>query len=403
MDTRILTTFPTGGQPSPRITPFNHLRNFDVREVPGLSGAAATKLNRWWCCRCVETGYEDRIGIANNSTDPCFKENCRHAKCHNCLASPSHNIQDAVRTFGGLHASPRFIDPVYWECPCGEWAANRFSEAHATMGMSLCASQSCPFRYRSPQTSTLQPDSIVLNGYGQRLGTADQTIAVQGGPWHWQRKGLGDGANALLEAFRVRAQQKRSLPHPHPQQQQQHQPSLLAKVSGPQSMLPPISTASSLSNVESCNIIWKEGEPAPRYPYRPAPPTLVPGMSVVKTNNKRSNPMDGAPDEENSESAYKTAYLAGIRRNPVISMCDSGGSGGGVVRGGNDMGGRSTMSPPTGLTSGIRPPPARSHFSGGPTVGSADHVQIQMQMHMGLPTTMATTQAQAATAFFTRW
>ncbi|KAK4211902.1 hypothetical protein QBC37DRAFT_319188 [Rhypophila decipiens] len=377
MDTRILTTFPTEGQPSPRITPWSHLRNFDVREVPGLSGAAATKLNRWWCCRCVEAGYEDLIGIANNSTDPCWKENCRHAKCHNCLASPNHNIQEAVRTFGGLHASPRFIDPVYWECPCGEWAANRFSEAHATMGMSLCASQTCEFRYRSPQTSTLQPDSIVLNGYGQRLGTADQTIAVQGGPWHWQRKGLGDGANALLEAFRR--------------------------------MLPPISTASLVSTVESCNIIWKEGEPAPRYPFRPAPPTLAPGMSVVKTNNKRSNSMDGPPDDENSESAYKTAYLAGIRRDPVISICDSGGSGGGVVRGGNDMGGRSTsglgiMSPPTGLTGGIRPPPARSHFSGGPTVGSADHVQIQMQMHMGLPTTtMATTQAQAATAFFTRW
>ncbi|KAM7221788.1 hypothetical protein V8F06_002781, partial [Rhypophila decipiens] len=243
MDTRILTTFPTEGQPSPRITPFNHFRNLPSRDAP-----TAARLIRWWCCRCVETEYVDPIGMGIESAETCFKENCRHAKCHNCLATPNYNIQDAVRTFGGLHASPRFIDPVYWECPCGEWAANRFSEAHATMGMSLCASQTCEFRYRSRQTSTLQPDSIVLNGYGQRLGTADQTIAVQGGPWHWQRKGLGDGANALLEAFRVRAQQKRSL------------------------MLPPISTASSLSNVESCNIIWREGEPAPRYPYRSAPP-----------------------------------------------------------------------------------------------------------------------------------
>ncbi|KAM7201599.1 hypothetical protein V8F20_004827, partial [Naviculisporaceae sp. PSN 640] len=418
MDTRILTSFPTEGQPSPRITPITNLRNFHPRHVPGRSGTAATQLNRWFCCRCAERGYQDPVGIVNYSdaassstssssslslssssyttsplpnttSETCWQSTCHHIKCPNCLASASHNVQDAIRTFGGLHASPRFIDPVYWECPCGEWAKNRFSESHATMGLTLCASPTCDFRYRSPQASTLRPDSIVMNAYGQRLGSADQKIAVLGGPWHWQRQGLGNAGNALLEGF----------------------PTMLSKAPGTTSterrILPPVSTSSS-----SQEVIWPEGEPAPRYPYRRPPPAPTQEWSTMKTSRKSSNSIDGAADDfESQELEYKTTYLAGIRKNPMILVCDSGSSGGdrrGAIEKdflGGGLSRTGMMSPPPRTPAPMAP---RSHFSDGPSVGTADHVQIQMRMQMGMPMTTAATepptlQEQSGKGYFPRW
>ncbi|KAK3316617.1 hypothetical protein B0H66DRAFT_604897 [Apodospora peruviana] len=348
METRILTTFPTEGLPSPRITP--NLRNFPVRHPPGGSrlSPGSAQLNRWFCCQCAAKGYQDPVGMVNNSdsapppplppspdgntnyssnnTSPerCFQTGCHHQKCNNCLGAASYNMHEsAVRTFSGLHASPSFVDPVFWECACGEWVNNLFfpDNGVSIMGISLCNAPSsnapnhprsppgggCPFRSRggggnhhhpgaaavaAAGAGTLQPDSVVMNVYGQRLGTADQTAAVMGGPWHWQRRGLADPRNAFLSAFRRRA--------------------------------PTPTTHSHMMDGEG-SPVWEEGEPVPRYPYRLPPPPLSILMGVPRTlslsSSQQQQQVDDGSTGDNgggvgARLAYEVSYLAVIPAAP---------------------------------------------------------------------------------------
>jgi len=135
-------------------------------------------------------------------------------------------------------------------------------------------------------------------------------------------------------------------------------------------MLPPMIT-SSLGQ----SLTWPENQPAPRYPYRPPPPS--------------KNSDAGADDAEGLRLAYKMAYLAGIPSEPV--GMDEGEGVVIVDMTGEDDGGK-----------GVVVSSVRSHlnsadgllgrFAG--SVGVADHVQIQMQMRM---------QSQTSREVLPRW
>ncbi|KAH6617202.1 hypothetical protein F5144DRAFT_596256 [Chaetomium tenue] len=315
-ETRTLLTFPTPGLPSPRICAQPHPLAFPVRyPAGGAAPSAHAQVNRWLCCRCAEGGYWDPVGMGRGSgsgrggtgTDigtgkgrrvdedgdgggnggeqdynACWRDSCRHRKCVNCALYPGPLGYDSsakllIRTVGGLYASPRFIDPVYWECAaCGEWMRNRF-DSRSTLGLMGCRNEGCVFAWRAgraqlgtgagergagdstPGAGVLMAASVVMNRYGQRLGMADQRVAVADGPWDWQRKALGDARCAIVAG--LRAVMKRT-----------------GEGSG--------------ADGSRIGRLWVDGEPVPQYPYRRPPP------------------LDENDMKENYE--YEALYLAGI-------------------------------------------------------------------------------------------
>ncbi|KAK3375887.1 hypothetical protein B0T24DRAFT_549232 [Lasiosphaeria ovina] len=304
---RILTIFPTEGLGSPLVT--STIRNSPVRYESGRP-PASTQLNRWFCCHCADGGYEDPVGMVHcdGPGDPfgeCWKASCRHLKCANCALGPTHSKADIVRTVGGLHASAAFIDPVFWECgQCGEWARNAF-HARCALGSGIaatpCANATCSLQWQG-QHAVLAADSVVMNAHGERLGTADQSVAAAGGPWHWQRRALADPDCALVRNLR------------HADRR---------------------STAS--MRTRDGSRVWRDGEPVPRFPYRPPPP---PRSNSIK---------DEAAAAEWHE--YECAYLAGIPLQPREGHHDGGP---GPFASSRDQ--DSAMTP--------APPPPRSFFSG---------------------------------------
>ncbi|KAK3303135.1 uncharacterized protein B0T15DRAFT_264828 [Chaetomium strumarium] len=364
-ETRTLLTFPTEGLPSPCIVPHTSLRAFPVRYPTG-SAPAQTQINRWLCCRCAEEGYPDPVGMVhypspppassssssaplhqqhhhhhdrdvpqnNNNTnedypadgsaeassssggddgsfDVCWRTSCRHRKCVNCAlyAGPLGRDGQAkllIRTVGGLHASPRFVDPVYWECAgCGDWASNRF-DSRCTLGITACANAACPFRWRAAQAQLgavvvrhgqlvsggetgggslatgaglLTAESVVMNRYGQRLGTADQRVAVSDGPWDWQRRALGDPRCAIVAGLRAAMRRDGGADG-------------RAMQFGSR-----VNNGSHATAMCDSGALWKDGEPVPHYPYRRPPP------------------LDGSDADENNE--YEGSYLAGMPTEPL--------------------------------------------------------------------------------------
>ncbi|KAL2257537.1 hypothetical protein VTK26DRAFT_9506 [Humicola hyalothermophila] len=249
---------------------------------------------------------------APNPLSTCWRAACRHAKCLNCalFAGPLCGGRDPaakllIRTVGGLHASPRFVDPVYWECACGEWAANKF-DSRCVLGLTACRGPACGFRWRAAAAArgggggggifggvgfgdggggggggggagVLTGDSVVLNRYGQRLGTADQRVVVADGPWYWQRRALGDGRCAIVRG--LRAAMKRT----------GEGAQFDARGGGEDGRRG--STMCELGR------LWKDGEPVPHCPYRRPPP------------------VDENDVEENYE--YEVSYLAGMPMEPM--------------------------------------------------------------------------------------
>jgi len=291
---RVLTKFPTEGLPAPRPTPALQTQPVRYDGTGRLPPNGIIAINRWWCCQCAHAGFDDPLGIIYS---PEFARCWRchhHIVCHNCVVGPTHRRDDCIRTLGGLHTSPRFLDPVYWECVCGEWVRNGFNNHHNVEGQNnnnnngaggggsqstrqYCASPGCSSRYG--ESATLHARSVVMNMYGQRLGTADQTHAVLDGPWHWQRRGLGDPRCCLIKAFRPAAVWKpdaRAVAEP---------------------------------------ILWRDGAPAPRYPFRPPPP-----LPVVQGGTEFSIDVN-----------YEKHYLEGIPTSAASVGAEGvlpGGSGG---------------------------------------------------------------------------
>jgi hypothetical protein len=203
----------------------------------------ATEINRWFCCACVRSGYADPVGMvySTSASSVCFRTGCGHGRCVNCGLEPTHDIARVTRTVGGFFASPGYVDPMHWECACGEWARNGLDETSG-LGRTICRNEAgCPFRWRG---GMLGPGSTVMNRYGMRLGTADQRLSVRGGPWELQRRALGDGRCVLLREWR-----RGSLGD-----------------WGSSS-----SRDSSWEGREEWRI-WRESEAAPEYPYRCPPP-----------------------------------------------------------------------------------------------------------------------------------
>ncbi|GAB1316162.1 Zinc-finger domain-containing protein [Madurella fahalii] len=333
-ETRTLLTFPTEGLPSPHVVAEAYLRAFPVRSFPArtppLPPLPQVQTNRWLCCRCAESGYTDPVGMvyrarapppppdaspgrhgradgssdsggtdgdtaatatAEDGCDACWRPACRHALCTNCalFAGPlASQLQRQlrrhrlIRTVGGLHASPGFVDPVFWECRrCGEWRANRF-DSRSRLGATACLGPPCAASPRSaaPTNTTttagaglqwtgdgnggvLDAESVVMNRYGQRLGSADQRMAVKGGPWDWQRRALADPRCVIMAG--LRAVMRRDVGGV-----------IVGNGSKRMSDLP----------------LWKEGEPVPHYPYRRPPP------------------LDENDADEYKE--YEDSYLAGM-------------------------------------------------------------------------------------------
>ena len=123
-------------------------------------------------------------------------------------------------------------------------------------------------RYSEPGAGVLMAASVVMNRYGQRLGTADQRIAVADGPWDWQRRALGDARCAIVAG--LRAAMKRT----------EEGMQLDTSVDG-----------------SRIGRLWIDGEPVPHYPYRRPPP------------------LDENDFKENNE--YEGLYLAGIPTEPT--------------------------------------------------------------------------------------
>ncbi|KAK4461951.1 hypothetical protein QBC42DRAFT_226106 [Cladorrhinum samala] len=313
-----------------------------------------TQTNRWLCCQCAQSGVPDPVGTihledlktpgqqqqrqrqrqqnqqgSNQTTadhlsrallaneyqqrepeslllrvyNTCWRDACRHEKCVNCVLYAGPLCRDytvksgLIRTVGGMFCSPRFLDPVHWECLCGEWKRNRFN------ARCVCMNPACGFRWTAGMFTTtgrggggsgfavagggatggagvLGVDTVVMNRYGQRLGSADQRMAVKGGPWDWQRRALGDERCALLRG--VREAMRRDFGRDH-------------------------------GGLVDAGGLWREGEPVPRYPYRRPPP------------------LDEDDPKENFE--YEASYLAGIPLEPVCKGKEKVGPGPGA--GGN--------------------------------------------------------------------
>ncbi|KAK4654445.1 hypothetical protein QC762_403710 [Podospora pseudocomata] len=264
-ETRTLLTFPTPGLPSPRIIcpsqppvryppstikynnsdphhqrhivstlqTTSNLRNLSFlfhppapsrQQQPTDSNAhlpAQIQTNRWLCCQCAEEGFVDPVGTVHlvGETEEMYStclfrpSSCHHKKCVNCVLyagpassrDPVRGVKFLVRTVGGLYTSGRFIDPVRWECGvCGEWDSNKI-DGGVRMGTG-CQGRGCKAQgwggWGGGRRGVFTRESIVLNRYGQRLGTADQRVAFEGGPWDWHRRGLGDGRCVLSKGVR---------------------------------------------------------------------------------------------------------------------------------------------------------------------------------------------------------
>lgn len=332
--------FPPSREPLEHLArdPTSALTRTTATTIAAFSPSAAhiTQLNRWLCCRCADSGYGDPVGMVHISplqqqqqqptrtsshcrsthgppvppTNPnshpvitaqtvssysiCWRPPCHHPKCPNCalFSGPSASSSDPstghgkllIRTVGGLHFSPRFIDPVYWECnQCGEWVSNQF-DGSCVLGRTRCSicgrepthvlgvwwrGHHQPQRGRWGGGGMLTGQSVVRNRYGQRLGTADQRVAVADGPWDWQRRGLGDARCAVVAG--LRAVMKKGV------------------IARPQEGL--------LDDEESSRIpVWKQGEPAPNYRYRRPPPVNE--------------------DEVKENQEYEYSYLEGMPIEP---------------------------------------------------------------------------------------
>jgi hypothetical protein len=118
-------------------------------------------------------------------------------------------------------------------------------------------------------------ESVVMNRYGQRLGTADQRVAVADGPWDWQRRALGDARCAVVAG--LRAAMKRAPPA--------------------DGMQVDSSGNGNCRSISDAGRLWKEGEPVPHFPYRRPPP------------------VDENDAEENNE--YEGSYLSGLPMEPL--------------------------------------------------------------------------------------
>jgi hypothetical protein len=167
-------------------------------------------------------------------------------------------------------------------------------DSRCTLGITGCANAACPFRWRAGQAQlgivqvvngeagglagagVLTAESVVMNAYGQRLGTADQRVAVSDGPWDWQRRALGDPRCAIVAG--LRAAMKRG---------------------GVDGMSMQFGSRVNGSHASMCDSgrLWKDGEPVPHYPYRRPPP------------------LDGRDVDERSE--YEGSYLAGMPTEPL--------------------------------------------------------------------------------------
>lgn len=210
----------------------------------------------------------------------CHNMNCRHQQCVNCALFPgavggSYRAKQLVRTVGGLYTSPRFVDPVYWECStCGELGRNRL-HSRCVIGMAECQGDRCVGMRQAGRAQlgyggetvgggVLMADSVVMNRYGQRLGTADQRFAVADGPWHWQRRALGDSKCAVVSGTR-------------------------------KLMNRPL--AEGIRRDGAVHELWKDGEPVPNYPYRRPPPLNE--------------------DDAHENNEYEVTYLAGMATEPL--------------------------------------------------------------------------------------
>jgi hypothetical protein len=111
-----------------------------------------------------------------------------------------------------------------------------------------------------------------MNRYGERLGTADQRVAVADGPWDWQRRALGDARCGIVAG--LRAAMKRT----------------------GEGMQCESSVNGSCRMREGARL-WKDGESVPHYRYRRPPP------------------VDENDAEENNE--YEGSYLAGMPTEPA--------------------------------------------------------------------------------------
>ena len=254
----------------------------------------------------------------------CWRASCRHRECVNCAlyAGPLGRDPKAkllIRTVGGLYASPRFVDPVYWECgECGEWARNRF-DSRCTLGVTGCRNEACVFAWQagrglgvsagiglvrgpgpgpgprdhvrdvgggvgvgvigcggiavaSAGAAVLTAESVVMNRYGERLGTADQRIAAADGPWDWQRRALGDARCAIVAGLRAAMRRMG------------------------EGMELDVGVESNRRS-RGLGRPWHDGDLVPRYPYRRPPP------------------VDENDIEEINE--YEGSYLVGMPMDPM--------------------------------------------------------------------------------------
>jgi hypothetical protein len=111
-----------------------------------------------------------------------------------------------------------------------------------------------------------------MNRYGQRLGTADQKVAVANGPWDRQRRALGDPRCAVIVG--LRATMKRT----------------------GEAVQFDSAIDRSRRSLELARL-WDEGSRCPSIPYRRPPP------------------VDENDVGENNE--YEGSYLLGIRAEPL--------------------------------------------------------------------------------------
>ncbi|KAK3401799.1 hypothetical protein B0T20DRAFT_389729 [Sordaria brevicollis] len=378
-ETRILTTFPTEGLPEPRV---EELRRDEVLYPPSTSGEfpfhlripLLTQLNRWFCCQCATRAIQsfhnnghkglDKIGMVNSKAfDRCHDPTCSHIQCANCALGPgfgglllSNSLlppggrggahtqgPTIVRTVAGLHAHPFHIDPCHWECACREWMRNVFDN-RCTMHLTRCANPRCQFRNRR-DVGVLRPDSVVLNRYGQRLGTADQRVVEKNGPWMVQRHGL----SMLPEKGQRDKGKGVMLPgHPSPVPTGPIAAVLL-------DVFRPSTTGYGGDEMEICDEdedipVWKPGYPAPRYKSRPPPPPPPP------------------LDKPDDIAAYLSGYLANIPRGspepmfmPSSARADLSRPGLMMMSGRSDGDSRGPM-----LGGGFNQPPRPGHPSGHP-------------------------------------
>ncbi|KAL0469660.1 hypothetical protein QR685DRAFT_598074 [Neurospora intermedia] len=360
-ETRILTTFPAEGLPEPRV---EELRRDEVLYPPSAPGEfpfhlripLLTQLNRWFCCQCATRAIHslqndeyrslDKIGMVNNKTfDRCHDPACSHIQCANCALGPGFgglllfnsllppgggrgvHMQGptVVRTVAGLHAHPFHIDPCHWECACREWISNVF-DSRCTMHLT-------------------RPDSVVLNRYGQRLGTADQRVVEKNGPWMVQRQGL-----SMVPERSQRDKGKGVVLPGHPPPAPTGPPTaVLLDAFRPGTVGHTGDEMDIFEDKDEIIPAWKPGCPAPRYRRRRAPPPPPP------------------LDKPEEVARYLSEYLTSIPRGSPQPMLMASAARGDLSRQGLVMmSGRrednESRSPFQGA--GFNHPPRPGHHSG---------------------------------------